>query len=174
MSIDYGMGKTNIDKETGIRYGFIYANNVSDFAIDEIVQEGDDLSYRSWRKELTESLEEAIKCAIENYGHYEKDMVDIDSIVSQVEYQGEGGTYEYSKDGINLSFDTDDSGIFILKSDYYTLCSLCSPCAPGAGFITEEGSYKAYCLPPDWFDDINKMPYRCFRVDNNEEVFQTP
>lgn len=178
MSIDYGMGKTNIDTETGIRYGFIYMNNVSSFAIDDIIQNGTDLSYEAWKEELIDSIVKAIERAIEDYGSvrsYNGDLAEVaDSIASEVEYEscGDNQRYEYEDDDVHLET-TSDNGIFILKSKYYTLCELCSPCAPGAGYITNEGSYKAYCLPPSWFDEYSKMPYKCFRVDNNEEVFQT-
>lgn len=43
--IDYGMGQTNIDKETGIRYGVINANTLSEHAWDTIQSNGTDLDY---------------------------------------------------------------------------------------------------------------------------------
>lgn len=174
MSIDYGMGKTNIDTETGIRYGFIYMNNVSNFAIDDIIQNGDDLSYEEWKLELAKSIEQALLSAIRDYGHYDGSLEQVAlDIAEETDYEpGDTTTYEYKDDDIHLET-TSDNGIFILKSKYYTLCELCSPCAPGAGYIENEGSHKAYCLPPSWFDEYSKMPYKCFRVDNNEEVFQT-
>ncbi len=74
--------------------------------------------------------------------------------ISNDEYQAESDSY---------------GDIFITKSPYYTLCALCSPCAPGAGDLTAEGNKKAYCFGHDWFDD-GKAPYKVYDVKTGKEV----
>ncbi len=65
----------------------------------------------------------------------------------------------------------DDSDIFILKSPYYTRAQFCSPCAPGACYLTNpcEDGERAYCFGHDWFDD-GKAPYPVFLVADDSEV----
>jgi len=77
--------------------------------------------------------------------------------------------YCYDEDGYLCDQSYDDTDIFILKSPYFTLCQLCSPCAPGSGYIMDEGTNEAYCFGHDWFDD-GKAPYHVYRVTTGEEV----
>lgn len=59
--------------------------------------------------------------------------------------------------------------IFITESSYYTLCGLCSPCAPNAGDLTSKGNLKAYCFSHDFFPE-GKAPYKVYSVKTNKEV----
>ena len=61
--------------------------------------------------------------------------------------------------------------IFITDSPYYTTCNYCSPCAPGAGYLTNYNpdGIKTYCFGHDWFED-GKAPYKVFDVKTNKEV----
>jgi hypothetical protein len=92
---------------------------------------------------------------------------------------------DYSDNEYTLHVSGDNFGIFVMRSPYYTYCRGCSPCAPGAGDLDSPmTSYdgpistnydKALCLAPDWFDKeeseySRKIPYRVFRVDNDQEV----
>lgn len=43
--------------------------------------------------------------------------------------------YTYNDDGYICTQDGDDTDIFVIKSPYYTYAALCSPCAPGAGYL---------------------------------------
>jgi hypothetical protein len=91
------------------------------------------------------------------------------------------GQCDYSDKEYTLHVSGDNFGIFVIKSPYYTYCWKCSPCAPGAGDLNNPmTSYdgpistnfdKAYCLDKSFFDEeYSKIPYRVFRVDNDEEV----
>ena len=57
----------------------------------------------------------------------------------------------------------DDPDIFITRSPFYTLCTFCSPCAPGAGYLLSPGNVKAYCFSHDWWEN-GKAPYSVYRV----------
>jgi hypothetical protein len=58
-----------------------------------------------------------------------------------------------------------DGDIFITKSPYYTVCGFCSPCAPGAGYLTDKSEdCAAFCFGPDWFD--GPVPYLIYRVSD--------
>lgn len=65
----------------------------------------------------------------------------------------------------------EDGDIFITKSPYYTRAQFCSPCAPGACYLTNpcEDGEKAYCFGHDWFWDseTKKAPYPVYRVSDD-------
>ena len=54
--IDYGMGRSNIDNETGIRYGVISQNSVNPDEFEDVWQNARDLSYESAVKECKEEI----------------------------------------------------------------------------------------------------------------------
>ena len=58
--IDYGMGQSNVDKETGIRYGVIHQNKISGFARDDMYQDGEDVEFESFKEAVKDSLKRAI------------------------------------------------------------------------------------------------------------------
>lgn len=170
--IDYGMGNTNIDKETGIRYGVIHQHEVlqawcdsseSDYgpptcgecggsAVQSIDFEDEDPDWYNCRADFhCEDCERSFfsedAYGDEPLGHYLND-----------------GEYKATQNH-------DDGDIFVLSSPYYTLCSYCSPCAPGAGYLMDfcEDGIKAYCFGHDWFEG-GKAPYPVYSVATNKEV----
>ena len=133
MGIDYGMGRTNIDKSNGIRFGVISMHEVSQF----------------WSEDS-----EA------DYGV--EDSEDIPDMAEPISWYIDNQEYKAIQS-------RDDSDIFILKSPYYTLCDFCSPCAPGAGYLTTPGNIMAYCFGHDCFES-NKAPYPVYRVNDNYRI----
>lgn len=103
---------------------------------------------------------------------------DVQSVFDAIEqdwsdhYESDGSTYEYSDDEVTLTLHPDND-IFVLKSKYYTLCRECSPCAPNAGYLTDQsgGYMKSYCLPQSWFED-DKAPYDIYLVETGELVYK--
>jgi hypothetical protein len=173
--IDYGNGTTNIDKDTGIRYGVIHSNRLASHAWDKITSSGEDLDYTETIESLTFEISSSLKSILSDYDSNFDCKEAAESIVSDLDLNLEstGDCTRYFYEGEDETFNVcADCDIFVTKSKYYTLCSYCSPCAPGAGSLGSEGSVKAYCLGPDWFDSDNPMPYRCFYVENNCEVFK--
>ena len=213
MGIDYGLGQTNIDKATGIRYGVISQN--------ECIQAWSDGSEAEYGEphcpkcgnevgESTTGFDYEAECGL----HYCEECDDV-SYPMEVDNDGEvddacpecGNPTEkvgpYKQDGCGeyvchrchylfddcygdepLGYTLDDGedkasagsdgDIFILESPYYTLCDFCSPCAPGAGYLTSEGSVKAYCFGHDWFYDHPEhpkvAPYTVYRVSDDSIV----
>lgn len=158
--IDYGLGKTNIDTETGIRYGVIPHSAVG----------------QSWYEDAEAVYSPEARC--------QKCGTEI-GLVKDVDFgtpckdcgekwdgneNEEALGFKYEREGIK-AFQTGEVDIFVEKSPFYTLCRFCSPCAPGAGYLkdADDEGIKAYCLPHDWFEG-GKAPYRVFRVENDEEV----
>ena len=151
--IDYGNGLTNIDHETGIRYGVI--------SIHEVTQAWCDSSEAFYvyhcpycGNELKKGMD-AKRCPF-CYKRIDPDY-DFDCL--------EPSSFCYKDDGYICKQTQDDTDIFIIKSPYFTYCQYCSPCAPGAGYImsTVKDGVKAYCFGHDWFDD-SKAPYPVYNV----------
>jgi transposase-like protein len=172
MSIDYGMGQTNIDHATGIRYGVISQNMV----------------LQSWAdsSEFDYGAPTCPKCGEEA----------IDYQTAYVDETWEDNGQDYACPDCRYTFDSDEAysdeplayvlddgkykaeqdsygDIFVTLSPYYTRADFCSPCAPGACHLenpTSKGE-KAYCFGPDWFDDT-PCPYPVYRVDNDECIYK--
>jgi hypothetical protein len=83
-----------------------------------------------------------------------------------------------------VSFDYDDEGylasqdsmgdIMIVKSPYFTYAQFCSPCAPGACYLTnylteQNENNRAYCFGHDWFED-EVAPYPIYDVQTGKLV----
>jgi hypothetical protein len=172
----------NFDETTGIRYGVISPHSISSFALDDIYNNGTDTICESGKQELLDDIKQFCE------DHYLKfDRINTDSFEDQYyeHYENSDGQMDYSDNEYTLHVSGDNFGIFVMRSPYYTYCRGCSPCAPGAGDLDSPmTSYdgpistnydKALCLAPDWFDKeeseySRKIPYRVFRVDNDQEV----
>lgn len=188
--IDYGMGRSNVDKENGVRYGVISMNSINldcteDFEHDYgkpacpecglAVTESDDSTlfdnYEFADGELEDATVEHGNDVPAWFNH--KDFTCMrckrcfwsDSVYSD---ESLGWSYD---DGDYQLADCLDNDIFVLKSPFYTFAQFCSPCVPGAGNLDNpiEDGAKTYCLGHDWFDD-EKAPYPVYRVSDDAIV----
>ena len=169
--IDYGMGKTNTDLKTGIRYGVISQHSVGEAWYDNA---DPDYGEPTCPKcgERAEEYESNV-AAEYNRGIGCADLMcepcayAFDSCEA---YPDEARGYSYEADGYQLTscLSTD---IMVLLSPYYTLAQFCSPCVPGAGNLDsamDEG-VKTYCLGHDWFEK-EVAPYTVYSVATGEKV----
>jgi hypothetical protein len=181
--IDYaGPGSTvNRNPETGLRYGIIPTNDVSPDALEDIWNNGEDEDFIAYRDEAHRILCEAIGGALDDYLSKGKICQVCDAAIEVIdEWLGDGyestgdcTRYSYESDGYKLS--TDSGGdLWIFDSPFYTRAQFCSPCAPGAGNLTNpcEDGPKTYCLGLGWFNEHNPCPYtgEIFRVSDNSKV----
>ena len=161
VGIDYGRGMANMDGSTGIRFGVIQHDKVGQAWWDE--SEGNYL-YFCPKCETELRYEFPDVCSDPECG-YEIQDGDFDML--------DPISFSYDQDGYAAEQGYDDPDIFILKSEFYTWCQYCSPCAPGAGYITswtEPGvGIKAYCFDKSWFED-EKAPYPVYRVSDDSLV----
>ena len=157
IGIDYGRGITNIDYKTGIRFGVIPHHEIG-----SAWYENSEPIYTflcphcdaDWGIEMNDI------CPV-----CEKEIDDAAFDMQDIDW------FEYHQDGYHMHQSYDDTDVWIEKSPYYTFCKLCSPCAPGAGYLmnyTPDG-IKAYCPGIDFFED-NKAPFPIYRVANDELV----
>jgi len=187
MGIDYGMGKTNVDAKTGIRFGVINQNEVGQAWYESSEPVYGEPSCCECGCFTTEDMPEGIDDnSDDNFDCYCPECergICSDNEDMFPEYPE---CHVYDKEGILAH--CGESDIWIEKSPYYTWCDFCSPCAPGAGYLTSNKSAqdikdcsgdsedwgtsndcKAYCLGHEWFED-NKAPYAVFSVETNKEV----
>lgn len=173
----------NYDEKTGIHYGVISPNSISQETLSELCDKSTDTIYEESKKEIVAQ----INSLFESLGIRDDDK-DYETIREMMittfneGYENDYHGYEYEDKDYILHISDDSFGIFVIKSPYYTYTRLCSPCAPGAGDlnaplkadhrckdITNTGA-KTYCLPSEFFDDeYAKIPYRYYRVDNDQE-----
>jgi len=178
--IDYGMGQSNIDHETGIRYGVIPLHDLMPEAADDIFSNGDDVGYAAAIDEIKDGIESGFKQVLEGLGLRPDDdeLSDMADTIMQNQdvYIESSGPYEYSGDGYQLRTMSDNSELFVLKSKFYTRAQFCSPCAPGAGYLRNycPDGPKVYCLGPDWFDKDGPPYFRIYRVDDDSLVYEVP
>ena len=164
--IDYGMGQSNRDIQTGIRYGVISPHSVSPEALDEIYMQGDNLTHAAVRddiKRVADALADILRDCVSE--RYRQDIIDttadaiIESANDSGHLDGDGDdTYRYDRDGYVI--EASSLGLFVTKSPYKTRARFCSPCAPGAGDLDspDADGVETYCLGADWFED-GEAPY---------------
>jgi len=166
----------NYDEKTGISFGVISQNSINLQSVDSWYD--NDSVYDDYVTELEESVkngditDEEMEDNLQNYDndyhHY----------------------YVVDDDGIDAEYFSDLNSWYITRSPYYTFTKQCSPCCPGAGDLdspitlddiecktpnfynvfSPDGHKKAYCLPKEYFDEYAEIPYRVFRVEDDQEV----
>jgi hypothetical protein len=169
MGIDYGLGQTNIDHKTGIRYGVIGSHALMPEALDDFepdygdpscpgcgvaAVEYDDDKHSEYRDVGSSDDYACEDCQIRFSSDNAFPEEPLANILDDGEYKAEMG---------------EDGDVFVTQSPYFTLCGYCSPCAPGAGYLTNKAEdCKAYCLGHDWFE--GQAPYTVYRVEDDSIV----
>jgi hypothetical protein len=180
--IDYGLGQSNVNLETGIRNGVISMNSINRDYTAEFEHEYPGPICPSCGNGIKASDDDTV---FDGYNGGEQDAepewfdgkdftcIDCEKCYWSDQVYGEESTgWHYESDGYKLC-DCLDNDIFVLESPYYTFAQYCSPCVPGAGNLdnpVEAGiGAKCYALGPEWFDD-GKAPYTVYRVSDGIEV----
>jgi hypothetical protein len=162
----------NEDPITHMHFGFGHGNMISGEALGDICQEGDDLVYDDALANLKEEFKDAITSFLSN-NYLTEHNLDIDRMfddniqdIFSDNYQNDYCRYRYEKDGYIIEYDNNTNDLTVIKSPYYALRGICSPCAPNGGYLGSEGQLPTYCLGEDFFDEYNPMPYECFKVED--------
>lgn len=169
--IDYGMGQTNRDPETGLRFGVLSANDLAHWFYDELEADYGAAS-------CPECGAEAEECDDDR----------------DLEYRHIGGCHDYACETCEVTFDSSyafpeeplaqtfnrdgyqgfldsENDVWLTKSPYFTNAQFCSPCAPGAGHLGNpcENGPRTYCFGHKWFEG-GVAPYPVFDVQTGKEV----
>ena len=179
--IDYGLRRSNIDLETGIRYGVINQNAVGQAWFDD--------SEGYYGKPRCPDCDNEVDKTIE-FSVDEKPVFDAEDNEIEDEYYcsicdkgvdennpdiwcDEALSFFYDQDGYQAECSDDYGDIFVMKSPYFTFAQFCSPCAPGAVHLEnpldhKNDDNKGYCFGHDWFE--GKAPYPVYSVETGKLV----
>jgi hypothetical protein len=187
--IDYGLGQTNIDLETGIRYGCISQNSVLQAWADSSEPDYGEPSCPECGGDAHETIPEEL--------HWDGRGSDYactacECLFDSDEVFGDEPLGYVLDDGEYSAQSCLDSDIIITRAPYYTYAPYCSPCAPGAGDLDSaircgwgdlcrhDGEsdccrgrgVKTYCFGHDWFED-GRAPYTVYRVSDGSTVIDS-
>jgi ribosomal protein L37AE/L43A len=177
--LDYsGPGATcNRDSKTGIRYGVIPSRAVGQSWYDSSEPDyGEPHCPQCGNKVESNNYADAEKR--EDYTtlhHGEKYACDECKLL----FDGQNAFPEepcgHVLDDGEYKCNEDSSGdIWVFKSTYFTYAQFCSPCAPGACYLSNPledrlESNRAYCLGHDFFES-HRAPYPVFSVKTAREI----
>lgn len=175
--IDYSMGQSNVNKETGIHYGVISQNSLNPDALNDDIEPYYGKPHcprcRAEAKAITNNdrTEE-----FDDYKFAEHECSDFSCDNCKYVFSSESA---FPDEPIGLSYENNnyvitdclDTDLFIIKSPFYTFAQFCSPCVPGAGNLNSPcpTGPKTYCLGHEWFDG-EKAPYTVYSVETGETV----
>lgn len=156
---------SNINAETGIRYGVISAASIDPEIIDMIEMNGDNLSAHAALEQIRINVNEACNAGTVTEEDFD---AEVDRRMSEWHEGAEEEVYrfvEYGDDGlIDVEIHTGWLGgarhLFVIRSPYMCFAAPCSPCVPNAGnlddrrVLAEDGqtvdAVACYDVPPDW------------------------
>lgn len=158
--IDYGMGQTNRDPETGIRFGVINMNDLAHWAWDEAEADYGEPTCPKCGGSVEDS---------DGHKDYRCESCER-NLWSHEVYGDEPNGHTIDDDGLKAEIDSMGDA-FVLESPYFTRAGFCSPCAPGAGDLSSpcDDGEKTYCFGHDWFED-GVAPYPVYLVATGELV----
>jgi hypothetical protein len=174
--IDYSLGRSNFNPETGIHFGVISQHSIAGEALGDIEPHYTASCPKCGN--TPREVDAAFEAAHDDWDSYEerggcrdyacevcKHFLDNESV-----WPEEPDGLSYGEDGYNIT-DCLDSDLFVIESPFYTFAQYCSPCVPGAGNLDNpcETGPKSYCLGHDWFEN-EVAPYPVYRVSDGQEV----
>jgi hypothetical protein len=168
---DYGLGTTNIDPETGIRYGVIPMNALCGHAMDSFEPQYGEPTCPKCGGEVVEHNEERHS----GYKVFYFDCRDFacescGKVFSSEEVYPEEPICWTCEEGGYKLFVNEHNNVWILKSEYYTVCGFCSPVAPGAGYLLSPcgDGPRAFCLSHDFFEH-GEAPYPVYLIGDGKK-----
>lgn len=186
--IDYSGGTANYDAETGIHYGVIPMNALTEWAWEELESDYGDahcpkcgnnaVAGDSELDELADPECVGLTRNELNYKvlHYACGDFACDTcrllFDDEDAYGDEPCGHTLDRDGYTGFVGSDGIDLMLVKSDYFTHAQYCSPCAPGACYLlnpTDRSGPRAYCLSHNWFEG-GKAPYPVWRVSDGSLV----
>ena len=154
---------SNVNEETGIRFGIISANSLNQDVFMDIVYSGRDVHWDEFVDEVKKETRAKWEAGELANCEDETDLEDIieDLITNQADnFYDDEPVIEFTAGGVSgrTTWLGGEQMLWVFESPHTTKRSLCSPCVPGAVDLDsgeyEEG-YEGYDVPPGWRDTRN-------------------
>lgn len=202
--IDYSLGRSNFNPETGIHFGVIPMNSLAHWAWDSFEADYGDATCPKCGNPAVDGDSEIPTSVLEERDKAELDedgFPDFDGDRQDLDYENlHHACGDYACDDCGVVFDGQDAfgeealghtlddgeykatvgsdciDAFVLESPFYTKSQFCSPCAPGAGYLLNpcDDGVQSYCFGPDWFDDERPCPYPVWKCGTDELIYTPP
>lgn len=153
---------TNVNPETGIRYGTIYLHHLDPDTAQWLWDEGENVSEKEAYEELRLEITDKVVQEIED-GDLDIDPTDIADIELEVERRldrqadsilVEEPTIEGECEGVKYAISWLGGAplLWVFESPVIGRFDLCSPCVPNACSIESpnDSGYEGYTVPDDW------------------------
>lgn len=182
--IDYSLGQSNFNPETGIHFGVIPMNSLAHWAWDSFEAEYGEATCPKCGREACSSDRDDVPV----FDEPENEDIEVsgcgDYYCHECRYAFDGDE-AFGEEAIGHTLDdgehkatvgSDCIDAFVLLSPYYTKSQYCSPCAPGAGYLLNpcDDGVQSYCFGPDWFDDERPCPYPVWKCGTDELIYTPP
>jgi hypothetical protein len=169
--IDYGMGQSNIDHATNIRYGVVSQHSLMPECLDDFEADHGPPTCGKCGNDAVEYDDEKHGEYRDGPGCSDYSCESCERVFDSSDAFGDGPIGHYLNDGEYKGTMGTDGDIFLLKSPFYTHAQFCSPCAPGAGHLAHpcEDGPKTYCFGHNWFEG-GEAPYPVYSVKTGEPV----
>jgi hypothetical protein len=137
-----GVQPSNINPETGVRYGVVALHSLEDWVWEEFWQNG---TNETWEYAKREWL-------AENPNH-DEDSEEFQEWNESWECDEQEYSLECDGMKLELSYLGGAPLVFVLQSPYISRARECSPCVPNAGDLDSKDAdgVECYDLPADWY-----------------------
>jgi hypothetical protein len=132
---------SNINPDTGIRYGVISLNSLNDYVFDEFFYNGRNLTFER---------------ALQDFKDENSDATDDDIDDAMQYWECDECEYYLEIEGMKLgiTYLGGAAMVWIYESPHTANVKLCSPCVPNAGDLDNKiaDGFICYDLPADWYN----------------------
>ena len=148
---------TNINPQTGVRYGVISARALNPEVIDRIEREGINLTEEQVRNHLRDEVQRVVDLGTLPQADFDDE---VDRRLEEWSESIEECVYRFTEgnsDNPDLCVQTGWLGgaqlVWVFRSPHVARARLCSPCVPNAGDLDNldsEDGVECYDVPPEW------------------------
>jgi len=142
---------TNVNPETGVRYGIISANSLDPEVICDLQAVGRDVHWEARKQEIIDALQ----MEVDNGAEFEFDE-ELENRLERESYDfyDDEPVHEFQRDGVRgrTTWLGGALLVFVFHSQWTTNARLCSPCVPGCCDLDsiDPNGYEGYDVNPEW------------------------
>ena len=147
---------TNINPETGTRYGCVYLNSLDPDTAQWLWDDAENLSEAEAYEELKTEIEAQVQEECPDFDENEAEIevekrLELESERIQIEEPTLAGICEGVR--YEISWLGGAPLLWVFESPVISKARLCSPCCPNAGDLNslDDDGYECYGIPADWY-----------------------